>query len=63
MSKIPSKEKRAHDIAIALLPDMLKEDGISLFVSNFPGTKEVNSGKIMEYYNYVYEGVLPHLRD
>jgi len=63
MSKIPSKEKRAHDIAIALLPDMLKEEGIPLFISNFPGTKEVNTSKIMKYYNYIYEGVLPHLRD
>lgn len=35
MAKKPSKEKRAHDIAVALLPDIIKANEIDLLI---PGT-------------------------
>lgn len=56
-------EKRAHDIAISILPSVIKADKIEYFISTGPQSEEFNSDGITELYCTVYEDILKDLQE
>ena len=56
-------EKRAHDIAVSILPSVIEADKIAYFISTGPRSKSFNSGDITELYCTVYEDILRDLQE
>lgn len=55
-------ERRAHDIAVSLLPQVLQEDNISSLRYNDAGGNTFND-EVMEDYFMVYEAALKSLEE
>ena len=55
-------EKRAHDIAIAILPKMLEEEKLPFYASLDGVHPYFNAGDIIDVYCKIYEDLLTELR-
>lgn len=56
-------EKRAHDIACALLSKTMEDDEATIFIPDGPRSKKYDFYSIVEIYSELYEGVLAELHD
>lgn len=56
-------EKRAHDIAVSVLPHIIAEEETSYFEPTGPRSKKFNSYDITELYCTVYEDILKDLQE
>ena len=56
-------EKRAHDIVVSILPELLRADKIQYFIADGANGEKFNSDDITETYCTAYEGVLKALRE
>ena len=54
-------EKRAHDIAVRLLPESLKYTNSQLFLYDKAGNAEVNSMEIVDAYLELYSDILKEI--
>lgn len=56
-------EKRAHDIAVRILPRMIEEEKLDYIASDMYGGISFNSEDIIDLYCKIYEDLLAELRD
>lgn len=56
-------EKRAHDIAVSILPSVIEVDKIQFFVPTETHSEKFNSYDITELYCTVYEALLQDLQE
>lgn len=56
-------EKRAHDIAVSILPHIIAEEEIPYFEATGPHSKKLNSFDITDLYCTVYEDILKDLQE
>lgn len=56
-------EKRAHDIAVRILHQMIEENQISYYVSNDGRHEFFNAADIVDEYQMVYEDILNELQN
>ena len=56
-------EKRAHDIAVRILPRMIEEERLDYIASDMHGDISFNSADIIDLYRRIYEDLLAELRD
>ena len=55
-------EKRAHDIAVAILPRMIEEDRLDYYALIDGRNLGFNAGDIIDEYRTIYEELLTELR-
>lgn len=58
-----TKEQRAHDIAVSILPKVLKENKQTYYTFDENGTGIFNAPEITEEYWSIYEALLKQLPD
>ena len=56
-------EKRAHDIAVSILPRMMEEDKMPCFVPTGPKSETFNATEIADLYEALYEALLKELQE
>ncbi|GEM_PF-5306782 len=56
-------EKRAHDIAVRILPQMIEENQISYYTSNNDRHEVFNAADIVDEYQMIYEDILNELEN
>lgn len=56
-------EKRAHDIVVSILPELLLADGVQYFISDGKNGEKFNSADVTETYCTAYEAVLKELQE
>lgn len=56
-------EKRAHDIAVSILPRVMEEDRMPCFVPSGPRGETFNTPEIIDLYEDLYEALLKGLRE
>lgn len=58
-----SQEQKAHEIALAILPDVVKEDELHYFEKHSNRGESFNATEVIDLYYTVYEGLLKGLQE
>lgn len=54
-------QKRAHDIACAILPKFMEQDKVKILVPDGPNSEKLEFSQLVDVYSDLYEGILTAL--